>query len=76
MDCLLVELSQNEVIRILLYTEQIFIEKRPVIVEEVLVSKRNIQETRRYTDTVQREEARLERQGNVSIHGDPIEEVP
>jgi uncharacterized protein (TIGR02271 family) len=72
----LVELAQNEVIRIPLYTEQIFIEKRPVIVEEVLVSKRDIQEIRRFTDTVQREEAHLERQGNVSIHGDPIEEVP
>jgi uncharacterized protein (TIGR02271 family) len=72
----LVELAQNEVIRIPLYTEQIFIDKRPVIAEEVQVSKRNIQETRRFTDTVQREEPHLEQKGNVSIHGDLIEEVP
>jgi stress response protein YsnF len=71
----LVELAENEVIRIPLYTEQVFIEKRPVVAEEVLVSKRNIQEIRRYTDTVRREEARLEREGNVIIRGDRLKEV-
>jgi len=71
----LVELAENESIRIPLYIEQVFIEKRPVIAEEVLVSKRGIQEIRRFTDTVQREEVRLERQGNVTVHGDHVEEV-
>lgn len=70
-----VELSENETIRIPLYTEQVVVEKRPVIAEEVLVSKRGIQERRRFTDTVQREEVRLERQGNVTVHGDHIEEI-
>ncbi len=70
-----VELAENETIRIPLYTEQISIEKRPVIAEEVLVSKRGIQESRRFTDTVQREELRMERQGNVTVHGDAVEEV-
>ncbi len=71
----LVELGENEVIRIPLYTEQIFIEKRPVVVEEVLVSKRNVQEIRHFTDTVRREEPRLEREGKVIIKGDHVEEV-
>jgi len=71
----LVELGENECIRIPLRTEQVFIEKRPVVAEEVLVSKRNVQEIRRFTDTVRREEARLEREGNVTIRGDRVEEV-
>lgn len=71
----LVELGENECIHIPLRTEQVFIEKRPVVAEEVLVSKRNVQEIRRFTDTVQREEARLEREGNVIIRGDRVEEV-
>lgn len=71
----LIELAENESIRIPLFTEQIFIEKRPVVAEEVFVSKRNIQEIRRYTCTVRREEARLEREGNVTIRGDRLEEV-
>ena len=71
----LVELGENECIHIPLRTEQVFIEKRPMVTEEVLVSKRNVQEIRRFTDTVQREEARLEREGNVIIRGDRVEEV-
>lgn len=71
-----VELAENETIRIPLYTEQISIEKRPVVAEEVLVSKRGIQESRHFTDTVQREELRMERQGHVTVHGDAVEEVP
>jgi len=71
----LVELGENEVIRIPLYTEQISIEKRPIVAEEVLVSKRNVQEIRRYTDTIRHEEPRLEREGNVIIKGDHVEGV-
>ena len=70
-----VEIAENETIRIPLYTEQVFVEKRPVLAEEVLVSKRGIQESRRFTDTIQREELRMERQGNVTVHGDAVEEI-
>jgi uncharacterized protein (TIGR02271 family) len=70
-----IEVAENETIRIPLYTEQVSVEKHPVMAEEVLVSKRGIQETRRFTDTVQREEVRMERQGNVIVHGDAVEEV-
>jgi stress response protein YsnF len=71
----LVEVAENETIRIPLRIEQVFIEKRPVVAEELIVSKHNIQEIRRYSDTVQREEARLEREGDVTIHGDRVEEA-
>lgn len=71
----LIELAENESIRIPLYTEQVYVEKRPVVTEELFVSKRAIQETMRYTDTVRREEPRLEREGNVVVRGDQVEEV-
>lgn len=71
----LVELGENESIRVPLYTEQVFIEKRPVVAEEVVVSKRNVQEIRRFADTVRREEVRLEREGNVTVRGDRVEEA-
>jgi Domain of unknown function (DUF2382) len=35
--------------------------KRPVIVEEVIVGKRKIQETKQVQDTIKKEEARIER---------------
>lgn len=74
----LIEIDEGEVIRIPIRTEQILIEKRPVVTEELIVSKRNIQESRRFTGTIQREEAHIEREGNVTIHGQGnyVEDVP
>jgi stress response protein YsnF len=74
----LIEIGEGEVIRIPIRTEQILIEKRPVVTEELIVSKRHFQETRRFTGTVQREEAHVEREGNVTIHGrgNYVEDVP
>lgn len=54
-------------------SEQILIEKRPVVTEELLVGKRKVQETQRYTDTVQREEARIEREGEVTVREGQLE---
>src|SRR5450756_1042868 len=65
----LIKIGEGEVIRIPIRTEQILIEKRPAVTEELIVGKRHIQETRRFTGTVQREEAHVEREGNVTIHG-------
>jgi len=65
----LIEIGEGEVIRIPIRTEQVLIEKRPVVTEELVVGKRHIQESRRFSGTVQREEAHVEREGNVTIHG-------
>jgi stress response protein YsnF len=74
----LVEIGEGEVIRIPIRTEQVMIEKRPVVIEELVVGKRHIQETRRFSGTVQREEAHFEREGNVNIRGNnvDVEDVP
>lgn len=65
----LIEIGEGEVIRIPIRTEQVLIEKRPVVTEELVVGKRHIQESSRFSGTVQREEAHVEREGNVTIHG-------
>ncbi|TMD49327.1 MAG: YsnF/AvaK domain-containing protein [Chloroflexi bacterium] len=74
----LVEIGEGEVIRIPIRTEQVMIEKRPVVIEELVVGKRHIQETRRFSGTVQREMPHIEREGNVNIRGDnvDVEDVP
>jgi stress response protein YsnF len=74
----LVEIGEGEVIRIPIRTEQVMIEKRPVVIEELVVGKRHIQETKRFSGTVQREEAHIEREGNVNIRGNnvDVEDVP
>jgi len=74
----LVEIGEGEVIRIPIRTEQVMIEKRPVVIEELVVGKRHVQETRRFSGTVQREVPHIEREGNVNIRGDnvDVEDVP
>ena len=63
----IVEIGEDETIRILVRSEQVLIEKRPVVTEELLVRKRKVQEVQRYTDTVQREEVHIEREGEVEV---------
>jgi uncharacterized protein (TIGR02271 family) len=65
--CRIVEIGEGETIRIPARSEQILTEKRPVVTEEPLVGKREVREIQRYTDTVQREEARIEREGKVTV---------
>jgi len=60
----------DEVYRIPILAEQVLVEKHPVVREELLVGKRAMQETQQVTDTVRREEAHLERVGDVTVHGD------
>ena len=46
--------------------ERVDLEKQPVVYEEVEVGKTQVQETRKVSDTVRREEARIEREGDVT----------
>jgi stress response protein YsnF len=41
--------------------------------EEVALGKRQVQDTQHVTDTVRREEARVERQGDVNIQGQDVD---
>ena len=66
-------LRDGGTLRIVVREEQVSVEKYPVVKEEVFVTKRQILETRRISDTLKREEAYLERVGNVNIHGSEVD---
>jgi stress response protein YsnF len=46
-----------------------------VVTGEVAIGKRQVQETQRVSDTVQREEAHLERSGDVNVQSTGTEDV-
>ena len=55
--------------------EQVTVEKQPYVREEVAMGKRPVQETKQVSDTVRREEAHVERAGDVNVQGSDVEEV-
>jgi len=65
------DIGTDEEIRVPVMEEQVTVEKQPVVVEEIDVGKRVIEETERVSGTVRREEARIEHEGDVQVHGDP-----
>jgi uncharacterized protein (TIGR02271 family) len=54
------DIAEGEEIRIPLMEEEVRVEKTPVVREEVTLKKRQIQDTERVSETVRREEARIE----------------
>ena len=62
--------GEGETIRVPLRGEHAEVEKRPVVTEEIEVGKRQVQDTERVSGTVRREEARVEREGDVDVRGD------
>ena len=61
--------GERETIRVPVREERVEVEKTPVVYEEVGVAKREVTDTQQVSDTVRREEARLERQGDVNVRG-------
>lgn len=57
----------DQAIRIPLHEEQVQVEKRAVVTEEISVGKRDVQETERVSGTVRREEAQIAREGDVEV---------
>lgn len=51
--------TEDEIVRIPITEERIEVTKRPVVVEEVIVGKRKIQETKQVQDIIRKEEARI-----------------
>jgi len=49
--------------------EEISVEKKPVVKEEVTVGKRVVQDTARVAGDVRKEEVRVEREGDVDVRG-------
>ena len=58
-------LGASETIRIPVNAEQVNVTKDTVTIGDVVIGKRQVEETRHFKDTVQHEEARLEREGEI-----------
>jgi stress response protein YsnF len=63
-------IDEDEEIRIPVMEEEVRVEKTPVVREEVTLKKRQIQDTEHVSDTVRREEARIERSGDADVRED------
>ena len=62
-------IGEGETIRVPVSEEQVNVSKDTVVTGEVAIGKRAVQETQQVTDTVRREEARIDQQGDAIIHG-------
>ena len=60
-------IGEGEEVRIPLMEEEVRVEKTPRVREEVSIRKRQVQDTARVSETVRREEARIESEGETSI---------
>lgn len=67
-------LGEGETIEVPVYEEQVNVTKQTVATGEVTLGKRQIQETQQVSDTVRREEARIEHEGKVSIRESDLSE--
>ena len=70
-----IKLEVGQTINVLAREEQIVIEKQPVIIEEIIIGKRAIQETQHISETIRREEPRIERVGDVIIRETTAEDT-
>ena len=61
-------IGQDETIRVPVSSEQVNVSKTAVETGEVSIGKRAVTENQRVTDTVKREEAHLERDGDVTVN--------
>ncbi|KAF0817272.1 MULTISPECIES: YsnF/AvaK domain-containing protein [unclassified Cytobacillus] len=61
-------IADDETIRIPITEERVEVTKKPVVTEEIVVGKREVQETQQVTENLKKEEARLE--GNEHITED------
>jgi uncharacterized protein (TIGR02271 family) len=68
-------LKDGGTLRIVLHEEQVHVQKQVVVKEEIFISKRSIQETKHFEETLRHEEAHIERVGRVKMHGSEVEDV-
>jgi uncharacterized protein (TIGR02271 family) len=66
-------IEEGEEIRIPVMEEEVRVEKTPVVKEEVSLKKRTVQDTKKVSDTVRREEAHVEKTGDAHVRGDTQE---
>jgi uncharacterized protein (TIGR02271 family) len=63
----IIHLNPGDTIRIPVREEQVFVEKRPIIKEEVVLTKQVVQDMQHFTDTVRKEVPRLEQDGDIHV---------
>jgi uncharacterized protein (TIGR02271 family) len=61
------EIGGGETLRVPVRKEQVSVDKDTVVTEEIEVGKRQVQDTQRITDTVRREEAVLDHEGDIDV---------
>jgi uncharacterized protein (TIGR02271 family) len=61
------DIKEGEEIRVPVTEEQVAVEKKPVVKEEVTVGKRVVQDTERVGGEVRKEDVRVEREGDVDV---------
>ena len=65
-------IGEGENIRVPVSAERVNVSKDTVVTGEVSIGKRAVQETQQVTDTVRREEARLDQSGNPTVSGNDV----
>jgi uncharacterized protein (TIGR02271 family) len=60
------QIGSEREIRVPLSEEQVRVEKRPIVKEEVTVGKKKVQESRQVNEQVKREELKVDREGDVT----------
>lgn len=60
-------INEGEEIRIPLMEEEVRVEKTPVVREEVSLKKQQVQDTERVSETLRREEARIDQTGDANV---------
>jgi len=63
-------IGESETLRVPVSAEQVQVNKQTVETGEVALGKRTVQGTQQVSDTVRREEARVDRQGDINVNGD------
>jgi uncharacterized protein (TIGR02271 family) len=61
------EIGGGQTLRVPVREEQVTVDKDTVVTEEIEVGKRQVQDTQRVADTVRREEAVIDREGDVDL---------
>jgi uncharacterized protein (TIGR02271 family) len=63
------EIREGEEIRVPIHEERVEVEKQPVVYEEVGINKQQVTDTERVSAELKREEAQIERHGNINVRG-------
>ncbi|WP_316570924.1 YsnF/AvaK domain-containing protein [Neobacillus sp. YIM B06451] len=61
------EIGDDETIRVPIVEEKVEVTKRPVVTEELVIGKKEVQSTEKVVENVKREEAHIESEGNTDF---------